>query len=107
MLAEGEWAIRVRPGVGAPLHLVGPSRQVGEDRVFVYARHAVMLSPGDAARLLRALEDVKPDELDAKGRQLAWAPVLASHGFATLALASQEVDNGPSASLAPSAGRST
>ena len=74
-LGPDEWAIRLTPDVGAPLRLVGPSFLYGRERVFVFAKCVVILAPGDAARLLRALEAVKPDELDASGRPCPWVPV--------------------------------
>ena len=75
VLAADEWAIRVTPEVGAPLRLATTSFAVGKDRVFVFPKFVVLLGAADAARLLRALEEVKPDEFDATGRPYAWAPV--------------------------------
>lgn len=71
-LAPGRWAIRIAPEVGAPLGLVGPSRADGAMRVFEYEHAMVMLAARDAARLLRALEEVKPEVLDARGLPLPW-----------------------------------
>lgn len=69
------WAIALEPGVGAPLHLCAPTHAYAGRRIFVFPRHVICASPADAARLLRALEDVKPEELDADGRPLPWVPL--------------------------------
>ncbi len=70
-----EWVIRHVPSVGAPLHFVGRSAWTGRERLFRYALYEVVLTPPDAARLLRCLEAVKPEELDATGRPFPWVPV--------------------------------
>ncbi len=70
-----EWVIRHVPSVGAPLHFVGRSAWTGRERLFRYALYEVVLTPPDAQRLLRCLEAVKPEELDATGRPFPWVPV--------------------------------
>lgn len=69
------WAIALEPGVGAPLRLFAPTHAHAGRRVFVFPRDTIVAAPPDAARLLRALEDVKPEELDADGRPLPWVPL--------------------------------
>lgn len=74
-IAEDQWALALEPGVGAPLRLFAPSHAHAGRRVFVFPRHVIAAAPADAERLLRALEEVKPEEHDADGRPLPWVPV--------------------------------
>jgi hypothetical protein len=74
-LASGEWAIRLNPDIGAPLRFYSSARYVLGDELHVFPLHTIVAAPADATRLLRALEEVKPDELDADGRPLPWVPV--------------------------------
>lgn len=73
-LGDGEWAIRVGTGRWSlNLH----EREVvrhGGYLVHIFPRHTVVLAAAQARWLLRALEDVKPDELDADGRPAPWVP---------------------------------
>lgn len=74
-LGPNEWAIGWRRGVGHPLGLVGAPHLAAGVHVFVYPKHVVELAPRDARYLLRALEEVKPAELDPEtGQPYPWVP---------------------------------
>ncbi|MFO0751565.1 MAG: hypothetical protein U1F43_38755 [Myxococcota bacterium] len=80
-LAAEQWAVRLKDGVGVPLKLLRTSHRlawagkVGGDLVFVYPKYSVALSAAHASRLLRALEDVKPELVEADGRPAPWVPL--------------------------------
>ncbi len=75
-ITAAEWAFHtVYPPNGAPpLRCFDESFQRDIHRVFVAPRHTILLEPEPARHLLRALEDIKPEELDARGLPLAWVP---------------------------------
>lgn len=75
-LAEGEWAVGIRtPSWLARLPLLGGiPGQIPGFTAFIYPRYTVRLDSRSVRWLLSALEEVKPDELDAEGRPLTWVP---------------------------------
>ena len=79
-LKPDEWAIRWHGWNRVPFFTTERVGDVGTTRggaVSVCPRHAVLVSPADARRVLSALEEAKPEERDEDGRPLPWVPVEA------------------------------
>ncbi|MCC6622035.1 MAG: DUF2786 domain-containing protein [Deltaproteobacteria bacterium] len=74
-LAADQWALSVRIGVGVPLAFVGTAKRIGDHWLWVFPKHTLVVATAAmAGYVLRALEHVKPDELDASGRPQPWVP---------------------------------
>ena len=74
-LSANEWAIRLTSYRWDPKLHARDVRRHGDQLVYIFAKHTVALAAAPAGYLLRALEQVKPEEFDAEGRPLPWVPV--------------------------------
>lgn len=90
-LREDEWAVRLVRFRWDPRLMPPEVRRVGERAVCIFPKHTVVLAAAQAGWLLRALERVKPDELDDEGRPLPWVPVR--HETRALGAATGEDDD--------------
>jgi hypothetical protein len=74
-LTADEWAIRIPPYVEWPRIYGDEVLHRGREEVHIFRRNTVFLAAAHAKWLLRALEQIKPEELDANGLPLPWVPV--------------------------------
>jgi len=73
---DGQWAVAPTPG--APLELGAVGVDLGPTRLgpnlIVYPQNTIVVKTALASHVLRAMENLKPEELDSKGRPYSWAP---------------------------------
>lgn len=90
-LDSTEWAVRLATYKSDPKLHPSDVRRHGDHVVFTFAKNTVALATSQVGWLLRALERVKPEEVDAEGRPLPWVPV--AHQSETLGADSGEDDD--------------